>query len=316
MNNPANTHYETSASPHGILDTLEDRAGGVRITVNRNGAEVISLARRDAGGGWRGFLWRDGQAEPPATGWANHANVMGFYTHRLWDQKSVYEGHPIDGGPTPHGFLRHHAFGEPAVDLAAGSLSYHLPAERVPAASYPYKVATTLTYTLTEGGVRMTFSFENTERHPVCLSFGWHPGFAVSSVEHARLLLPAGIYRQQAAVENFLTGEVLEIPFPGGEMPFPKKTLVDSYLIDLSGVSDQCFVLEDSVLGHRVECRYGEAPYMTIWSNGDPFLCVEPCWGLPDSCPPVPFEKKRGIQTIAPGATLTASASVHAAFLS
>lgn len=99
-------------------------------------------------------------------------------------------------------------------------------------------------------------------------------------------------------------------------MPFAKKDLPGSYLLDLAGVPDRRFVLEDPVLGHRVECDYAEAPFLTLWSNGDPFLCIEPCWGLPDSNPPVPFEKKKGIQRIAARGTLKASLVVRPSFLS
>ena len=308
-------HYKTLPSPAGMLDLLEDRENGIRITVNRLGAEVISLARRDDQGVWHGFLWRDGMHEAPESGWSNHATVMGYYTHRLWEGKSIYAGHPIDGGATPHGFLRHHVFSSPRVDLSLGSLSYHIEPDQIPLGAYPYAVAATISYTLTEGGVKMTFLFENRESHPVALSFGWHPGFAVGSIESARLLLPSGTYRQQTAKENFLTGQVEEIVFAGGEMPYPKKNLVDSYLIDLSGVPNRQFVLEDSQIGHRVECDYSEAPFLTIWSNGDPFLCVEPCWGLPDSNPPFPFELKKGIQHIDAGGKLMASATIVPSFL-
>ena len=106
---------------------------------------------------------------------------------------------------------------------------------------------------------------------------------------------------------DFLDGSVQEIPFSGGEMPFAKKDLPGSYLLDLAKVPDRTFTLESPALGHRIVCDYSEAPYLTLWSNGDPFLCVEPCWGLPDSNPPVPFERKKGIQTIAPRGTLEAS---------
>lgn len=307
--------HETVSTPHATLDLLEDAASGIRIVVNRLGAEVISLAKRDDSGEWRGFLWRDGQSEPPASGWGNHATVMGYYTHRLWEQKSVYDGHPLDGGPTPHGFLRHHGFAAPRVDPEAGSLTYRFAAEAIPPGAYPYKVSAEITYTLAGGALRAAFSFRNHEEHPVALSFGWHPGFAVSSVAAASVLLPAGTYRQQIATENFLTGGVREIVFGGGEMPFAKETLVDSYLIDLADVPERRFAIEDRVIGHRVVCDYAEAPYLTIWSNGDPFVCVEPCWGLPDSNPPVPFERKAGIQRIAAGSAMTASVTVTPSFL-
>ncbi len=43
---------------------------------------------------------------------------------------------------------------------------------------------------------------------------------------------------------------------------------------------------------------------MTVWSDGGPFLCLEPCWGLTEQRP---FQDKKGIQTIAPGDALRAA---------
>ena len=45
-------------------------------------------------------------------------------------------------------------------------------------------------------------------------------------------------------------------------------------------------------------------PYLTLWSDGGPFLCVEPCWGLTDHHEQRAFEDKEGIQQIAPGGEL------------
>jgi len=129
-------------------------------------------------------------------------------------------------------------------------------------------------------------------------------------------MLPSGTYVRQMAPGDFPDGTVQEIPFAGGEMPFAKEDLPGSYLLDLAGVPDRRFVLEDPGLGHRVECDYDEAPYLTLWTNRDPFLCIEPCWGLPDSNPPVPFESKKGIQRIPARGAVKASLAVRPSFLS
>ena len=140
----------------------------------------------------------------------------------------------------------------------------------------------------------------------------------MGSLESARLTLPAGRYRREIAPGDFLDGTVQEIDFAGGEMPFAKKDLPGSFLLDLSGVPNRNgrrFVLDAPALGHRVSCDYAEAPYLTLWSNGDPFLCVEPCWGLPDSNPPLPFEQKKGIVSISAGETFAASVRITPSFL-
>jgi len=304
-------HYEileSTQSTVGPLDVIEEQSSGLRLMIARTGAEPVSLALRDEEGALHGFLWRDGEVEKPATGWGNHATVMGYFVHRLWQQESVYDGHPIKGGT--HGFLRHHQFSAPVVDLATGSLTYTVDPSEIPADAYPYAVAMRLTYALSNGTMTMRFEFENREPHPVALSFGWHPGFAVGDLATARLLMPPGLYRREMAPGDFLDGSVEEIDFVGGEMPFEKKNLPGSYLLDLSGVKERSFILEAPALKHRVLCDYAEAPFLTLWSNGDPFLCVEPCWGLPDSNPPVPFEQKKGLVTIAAGATVAASVRI------
>jgi galactose mutarotase-like enzyme len=305
--------FQTLDSAAGPLDQITDEKAGLRLVICRKGAEPVSLARRDAAGKWHGFLWRDGRVEKPTSGWGNHATVMGYFVHRLWKQESVYDGHVVRGGN--HGFLRSFAFDAPEVDLTAGAITYSVAPEEIPTDAYPYRLALRLSYSLAGEGIRMTFSFENREDHEVALSFGWHPGFAVSSLENARMILPAGTYARQMAPGDFLDGNVEEIPFSGGEMPFAKKDLPGSYLLDLAGVPERRFVLEDPVMGHRVECDYSEAPYLTLWSNGDPFLCVEPCWGLPDSNPPVPFAEKKGIRKIPARGVLHASLGVFPSFL-
>jgi len=304
--------HQVLESVAGPLDQITDEITGVRLVICRAGAEPVSLALRNGKGEWEGFLWRDGQVEKPASGWGNHATVMGYFVHRLWNQESIYEGHPIKGGN--HGFVRSHAFPQPEVDLTTGTITYHVDPSEIPADAYPYKVAMRLTYGISQGSMRMRFEFENREEHPVVLSFGWHPGFDVGSLESARVILPAGNYRREMAPGDFLDGTVEEISFDGGEMPFPKKDLPGSFLLDLEGVSDRRFVLEAPALGHRIDCDYSEAPYLTLWSNGDPFVCIEPCWGLPDYNPPVPFEQKKGIQHIAVGSKISASLLVTPTF--
>ena len=52
-------------------------------------------------------------------------------------------------------------------------------------------------------------------------------------------------------------------------------------------------------------------PYLTLWSDGGPFLCVEPCWGLTDHFEQRAFEDKEGIQSIAPGSDFLADFSIE-----
>jgi galactose mutarotase-like enzyme len=302
--------YQVETDEFGTYDVLIDETVGVRARLRRCGAELVSLARRDGHGGWQGFLYRDNETAPPAQGWANHATVMGYFLHRLLGGKSLYRGVEIRGGN--HGFLRAFEFDPPTFDPTLRAIIYHVPANRIPEGAYPLRVSLTLTYILLGDGVRLEFAFTNHEPELTAhVSFGLHPGFAVSSLETAEVLLPAGTYRRHMAPGNFLDGQVEEVVHAGGPMPFDKAALPGSYLLELSGVPQRLFTLRDPASGRVIDLDFTESPYCTLWSEGA-FICIEPCWGLPDSDPQKPFEEKDGIQTIPPLGILQAGFSIHA----
>src|SRR5437667_12060983 len=106
---------------------------------------------------------------------------------------------------------------------------------------------------------------------------------------------------------NYLSGETRDIDFSGGEMPFPRNELPGSCILELVDVPMREFCYVDPPSGRWVTVDLTGVPYLTLWSDGGPFLCMEPCWGLTDHHEQRAFENKEGIQTIAPGRILRAS---------
>lgn len=310
--------HQTVEREGKTLDILTDDESGARLMVARQGAEPVSLARRTPDGAWLGFLNRDAElGAAPDGGWSNHATVMGYYIHRIKGERTFYRGHEIRGGT--HSFLRHKTFGPPAVriDEDGASLSYEMTPGGYLPEEYPYRVRMRLTYLLApDGALRVHFAFASQEPEiSTHVGFGLHPGFAVDSLATCQVLLPAGRYRRLLAPGNFLSGEVQVIDHASGPMPFAKENLQDSYLLDLADVPERVFTVVDTDGGRRVEVDCQEAPYLTLWSSGPRFVCVEPCWGLPDRAEQTPFELKPGIQEIAPGGTLEREFSIRAELL-
>jgi galactose mutarotase-like enzyme len=298
------SHREDNRGEH-LLDILTDEANGLRISVSRLGAELVSLARRNNAGEWVGFLYRDNDLTAPAKGWTNHATVMGYYLHRLKDGHSLYRGQEIRGGN--HSFLRSTHWHPVAGAASQGRLAYRVGPEDYKPADYPLKVSLELSYELKDGGVTVQFQFTNHESIEAHVGFGLHPGFAATSFESFEFLMPPGKYRRWLAPENFLSGETREISFGGGEMPFAREKLPGSYIIELVDVPEREFVYRDPPSGRSLTFDFAAVPYLTLWSDGGPFLCVEPCWGLTDRHQQRAFEDKDGIQRIAAGGKLTAS---------
>jgi galactose mutarotase-like enzyme len=287
-----------------------DQANGFRIVADHAGAELISIARRSPDGDWHGYLYRDGNFSTPPDGWKNHATVMGYYIHRLMGGRSLYEGDEIRGGN--HSFLRTKQFADPESILndRSATMRFHLPSDQIEKSEYPRKVDFSLDYRLTDDSLEIRFSFANLEAgRPAHLSFGLHPGFAVSAVENARVLLPKGEYRRHIAPENFLSGQTVDFTSGGGPMSFKPFELPGSFLIEPLDWDESIVRLHDYGSNHEIEIDLAEAPFFTIWSDLHPFICVEPCWGLPDHHQQEAFEKKIGIQVVPPQATLSRSCS-------
>ena len=293
-----------------LLDTLTDEENGLRIVVSRLGAELISVARINEVGEWTGFLYRDNDLSAPFQGWANHATVMGYYLHRLKNGRSLYRGREIKGGN--HGFLRSktwHFAGSTIND--GGSLKYRIGPKDFSTTEYPLKVSVDLTYKIEANKVSVLFDFRNDEPDLTAhVAFGLHPGFAATSFETFRLQMPRGFYRRHLSPGNYLSGETRDIEFAGGEMPFSKADLPGSIILELVDVPRREFSYVDPPSGRWVTVDLSGVPYLTLWSDGDPFLCIEPCWGLTDHHQQRAFEDKEGIQTILPRGELHASFSM------
>ncbi len=292
-----------------LLDVLTDDAAGIRLIVSRLGAELISMARRDADGNWIGFLYRDNDLSKPEVGWANHATVMGYFLHRLKNGRSTYRGQPIEGGT--HSFLRTKVWHFAERTETHARLSYNITRDDYTPIEYPLDVSLELSYELRGEEVRVVFRFHNHETQLAAhVGFGLHPGFAAKSFESFALNMPAGIYRRHFSPDNYLSGETEDIQFGGGEMPFAREKLPGSYILEFVDVPNRKFVYEDAPSGRSVELDFAEVPYVTLWSDGGPFLCIEPCWGLTDHRKQRAFEEKEGIQLIPAGGELRASFAI------
>jgi galactose mutarotase-like enzyme len=278
-------------------DVLTDETNGLRLVVSRLGAELVSLARRNKAGEWIGFLSRDNDVTTPDSGWGNHATVMGYYLHRLKDGHSFYRGHEIKGGN--HSFLRTKIWHPVDSKIDNSALTYRITPADFSLTDYPLNVSVDLTYRIDDERVIVVFEFTNDEPELTAhVGFGLHPGFGASSFESFQLKMPPGRYRRHFSPGNYLSGETKEIDFAGGEMPFPREELPGSFILELVDVPGREFVYVDPSSSRRVNFDLTGVPYFTLWSDGGPFLCVEPCWGLTDHHQQRPFEKKEGIQKI------------------
>jgi galactose mutarotase-like enzyme len=196
-------------------------------------------------------------------------------------------------------------------------LKYRITPEDFSPVEYPLRVSVDLTYEIELNTLSVLFEFQNHEPELTAhVAFGLHPGFAATSFETFHLQMPKGLYRRYFSPGNYLSGETRDIEFPGGEMPFHRGELSGSIILQLVDVPRPRFSYVDPPSGRWVTLDLTGVPYMTLWSDGGPFLCIEPCWGLTDHHEQRAFEEKQGIQRISPRGDLRASFSVTPQFAS
>ena len=309
--------YEVIEKEGKVIDVMTDDTAGLRIMVLRKGAELLSLAKRNARGEWIGFLHRDGEVSAPAEGWGNHSTVMGYYVHRLKEERTSYCGHEIRGGT--HGFIRHRIFKAPKASEETGVLKYSVPYQEIDSKDYPFKLSMDLTYRVHGEKLFVQFYFSNNEMQRAAhVSFGLHPGFAVSSIEGSKILFPGGSFVRYASPGNFLSGDKQFVEIPKGEFPFSKSELPNTFILEFKKVSTPVVILEDAAANKRVEVDLQGVPYFSLWSDLNPvnqFVCIEPHWGLPDHHLQRPFENKEGIQVVGPRGTMNKIFSITPSFL-
>ena len=295
------------------LDVLTNDDAGVRIVVSRLGAELISLARKRDDGEWMGYLHRDNDITPATQGWGNHATVMGYFLHRLKDGRSLYRGREIAGGT--HSFLRGKEWRFDGSETGNGTLSYEMRVGDFTPTEYPLAVSLKLSYQLEGENIRVLFQFKNHEPElSAHLGFGLHPGFAATGSAPLFFSMPAGIYRRHFSPTNYLSAETQVSYFAGGQMPFERDKLPGSVILELVDVPERIFCFRDLPSGRTMELDLSSVPYVTLWSDGGPFLCVEPCWGLTDHEEQRAFENKEGIHVLAAGGELRKSFTMKPGF--
>src|SRR3954471_15797577 len=143
-----------------LLDVLTDEENGTRLIVSRLGAELISVARCNSAGEWIGFLKDDNDLTPPAKGWANHATVMGYYLHRIKDERTIYRGQEMRGGT--HSFLRGKIWHR-VESVDDDELAYRITPQDFSKTEYPLKVSLDLTCRIEARRIVVTFRFRNEE---------------------------------------------------------------------------------------------------------------------------------------------------------
>ena len=266
------------------------------------GAQLTTLTRLSDG---RSYIWNDTEGKF----WGRHAPILFPSIGRSNDDHYTLDGQTY--AMRQHGFARDLQFDQiDQPDDATVTLTLHATDESK--AIYPFDFALTVTYKLTETGLRTDYTVANesaTGTQSMPFALGSHPGLALDQpLENYTVTLQDA----KTPLTKFGIGPV---PFRNGEVePFTEAKdntvplsheLLDDGLIIINSPEATSATLAAKDGHYSVKLDLADFPYVTLWSpehKNAPFVCVEPFHGLPDVAgKPGDWQKKQGNTSVAAG---------------
>lgn len=253
----------------------------LQLSVSDFGAEMQSIKSCET---QREYLWQG-----DATVWGGRSPLLFPIVGRMVDDKlKTEEGAFV---MPKHGFARKSTF--TVNSHSENSLVLLLTDNEETARIYPYKFELTVSYSLFEKVLVVSFSVRNTDRKKIYFSIGAHPGFNCTmgdvlefeEKETAETFLMNSegyLFKKEMLLDD--TNQLIIKPYT-----FKKDALM------LEGLKSKSVMLktEDS----HIKVSFWGAPYLGIWAKpGAKFVCLEPWFGINDwQQADYPFENKPGV---------------------
>ncbi len=202
------------------------------------------------------------------------------------------------GGNALHGFLRDQAWRVEAQDDAAATFA-------VSASLAPFHCAARMMVSLTEAGVSLAVTLENTGDAPVPMGFGWHPWFARPEGTH--LCFAASTVFGRDALN------IADDPRPGPGL-YGAGAVLDGHDTHFAGWDGQAAITWPDGTRFALRAAGAWAGNLQVFApTGGGVLCVEPVTHAPDAANRPGNAAHGPMHLLAPGETLSAALTLHLA---
>ena len=250
------------------------------VAISTKGAELQSIKSSTEG---IEYLWQGDSAY-----WGRKAPVLFPVVGRLINDHYSYKGkkYPLN----QHGFARDSEF---QVDEQTETM-VRLTTCATPESKtyYPFDFQLTLTYTLKDNTVNVSYLVKNTHAsEDLYFSIGGHPGFNVPMTSDTTFedyylsFLPRRSRRQIPLVGPYLDLENKTLGQTNTEITL-NRALFDNDALIYETKGENVFSIRSEKTPHSVSVSFKDFPYTGIWSppkKEAPFVCIEPWFGLADA---------------------------------
>jgi galactose mutarotase-like enzyme len=279
----------------------------ISAKIDALGAQMRSLRREPEG---LELLWT---GEDPRF-WRNSAPILFPIVGALPDNKYDYRGRSYS--MQNHGFARSRDF--ELSRATATSVEFVLRSDEGTRAQYPFDFELKISYSLEERSLSHRFTATNTGTDPMPFSLGGHPGFRCPAFPGERYEDYSLVFEKPEAGEcRMKEGPLLaekRYPFLEGGTTFrlDKAQFAGSAIL-LDHLESKSVSLVSPGHGRLVTLGFEGFTHMGLWSGAgdDPFVCIEPWYGIDSRADFRTLEEKEGILSLEPGETRSAAFTIE-----
>ncbi len=270
----------------------------LKIAVARHGAQLESVWDKEMG---YEYIW---QGTPPY--WRRKAPILFPIVGALKEKTYSYRHQTYT--LSQHGFARDLPFD--CLEHDETAVKMRLTSNEATKKNYPFDFSLEVCYRLEGRTLTVSHDVQNIGALDMYYGLGGHPGFNVTYPcdvvfeEMERLTtykvnLENGLIATQRRRinEHRITSD--------GHLHFtltPEVFEQDAIILD--DIHSKTVTLNSGNAGHGVALTMEAAPYLGIWSDKGPFVCLEPWWGIADfEDTDQNIEHKKGMQCLEPNAS-------------
>lgn len=273
----------------------------VTVTLSAKGAELQSLFLKEPG---IEYMWN---ADPAF--WSKKSPVLFPIVGGL--QKNTYHYKGQSYQLPRHGFAREKTFS--VHQHSDTHIQFTLASDEETLIVYPFHFLFSVSYSLVNAGLSVTYRVENTGKEPMFFSVGAHPAFAVPLLEQTKYTdhYLKFNHRENAgrwplSPDGLIESSPIPLLANTSNLPLTKELFYGDALVFKNLASTAISILNKKNK-HGLTVSYPDFPYMGIWSfkNAD-FVCIEPWCGIADSTQSNGnLQEKEGINELAADAVFS-----------
>ena len=243
----------------------------IRVGADSFGAELCTVTAADG----TEYLW---QGDPAV--WSGRSPILFPIVGRLIDDAFTFDGRRYTC--PKHGLVRKSEFA--LYERTGTSMTFVRKSDEATRRAYPFDWELYVTFSVSGSELTVDHRVVNTGDGEMFFSLGAHPAFICRIGDYVEFERPERLISEKIdLIASIRTDDTVPVLDNETRIYITKDVFKEDALI-LSGMKSEVLTLH-RFDGRTVRFNFGKCPYLGLWAKpGAPYVCVEPWYGVNDSC--------------------------------